>query len=183
VALQVAWPEAVEQTCFRIWLACARNVPLACERAEELWPLHSPEDQPFQPVAERTWYAWVQRHRWAERAVLDLANSFQGRYIALQASIIEAGERGARFLDEVLAGVHDQVDPRLLRVKTDAARHATIAAGAGTFGTRDRVAQPIRLPVADAEVDFSAMSMTELARWEMDAIARSRNTLPAERKR
>src|SRR6187399_2274270 len=70
-----AWPEHVPEAYYSLWLQAGRSVPRACAIAEAQWDAVCP-DHPYQVVAERTIYAWAKRRRWAERATLDLAQTF-----------------------------------------------------------------------------------------------------------
>jgi hypothetical protein len=102
------------------------------------------------------------------------------------AMLVAGNSQHIRTINDIASGVYNdtsQHDPRAVRNMLEAAKTGLIAGGLGTFGSRDRTAPVVRQQVSDEAIDFSSMSAQELARWESDLVARSRNNLPDERRR
>jgi hypothetical protein len=194
VQLQVEHPEWVRELAFVCWLACDRNASRAVTLLEERWP----EDEPRRPVPYRTLATWAQRGNWDAKADEEIAKVFPGLTMRHTARLVHLAGLALTTLEEVISGdgfARDAdgnllfgpngeavvTDPRHRRNRLDGAIKALELAGVGTAGSRHRAAPVVRSAMPEA-IDFSAMSLQELGRYQRELMKRSKTDMP-ERKR
>jgi hypothetical protein len=182
VQLQAEHPTWVRDLAFVCWVECDRNASRAVALLEERWP----EGEPYRAVPYRSLCNWVERGNWHAKADDLIAQTFPGLRMRQLAMLVAGNSRHIQTINDIASGAYNdttQYDPRSVRNMLEAAKVGLIAGGLGTFGSRDRTAPVVRQQASDEAIDFSNMSAQELARWEADLIARSRNDGPDERRR